>query len=314
MTALAIITSWDMTEWLDEMRTALPGMDIRGWPELGDLDEITYAAVWKPPAGLLATMPHLKVIFCLGAGVDALLSDTTLPTQIPVVRVVDADLTSRMSEYVLLQVLMHHREQRRLDANQVQSKWDAFPAFAAKDFNVGIMGLGVLGQDAARKLLMMGYNVRGWSRTPKVISGVECFSGEAKLGAFLSGTDILVCLLPATPDTEGILNRALFQKLSRMGPFKAPILINAGRGKLQVEADILSCLDDGTLHSASLDVFSVEPLPENNPFWRHPKVMVTPHSAADSNPKAICEYIARQVARFEVTRKLDNIVDISKGY
>ena len=314
MSVLALITNWDMDEWSHEMRAALPDIQVRGWPDLGDLSEITYAAVWKPPAGLLATMPNLKIIFCLGAGVDALLSDPTLPQHIPVVRVVDDDLTTRMSEYVLLQVLMHHREVRRLNSNQHAAKWDQFAAFAAKDFNVGIMGLGVLGQDAAQKLLMMGYEVRGWSRTAKQISGVECYSGKPELENFLRGTDILVCLLPSTPDTEGILNRQLFGQLSRKGPFGAGILINAGRGQLQNEADILSCLDDGTLHAVSLDVFNEEPLPANSKFWVHPSVMVSPHSAADSNPKAICGYIANQVKKFEDGSIVSNLVSKTNGY
>jgi len=315
MSVLAVITpTWNTLEWVTRLRKVLPQMDVRGWPGLGDLSEITHAACWLPPHGLLADLPNLKLIVSLGAGVDAFLRDETLPKHIPLVRVVDDDLTGRMSEYVLLQVLLHHREQRRLDANQRLGKWDSFAARAAKDFSVGVMGLGVLGQDAAKKLAMMGYRVRGWSRSPKQISGIECFSGAAEFSTFLSGTDILVCLLPATQDTQGILNRMLFSQLSRKGPFGAPILINAGRGRLQNEADILACLDDGTLHAASLDVFGQEPLPPDSPFWRHPKMTVTPHCAADSDPAAICAYVARQISKFDVGLPIDNIVDRSVGY
>ena len=312
---LAVITpTWDTQEWVAKLQKALPDIEVRGWPELGNLTEITYAACWKPPTKLLATLPNLKLMVSLGAGVDDMLRDATLPKHIPLLRVVDADLTGRMSEYVLLQVLIHAREQRRLDANQKLSKWDSFAAHTAKDFCVGVMGLGTLGQDAATKLSMMGFRVRGWSRTQKHITGIECFSGENGLNAFLAGTDILVCLLPATPDTEDMINRDLLLRLSRAGPFGAPILINAGRGRVQNEADILACLDDGTLYAATLDVFREEPLPVTSAFWLHPKVTVTPHAAADSDPAAICAYVARQILLFDAGQPVSNIVDITAGY
>lgn len=315
MNVLAVISpTWNTDEWVLAMRKATPHIEVRGWPDLGDVSEITFAACWKPPPRLLAAMPNLKIIFSLGAGVDALLSDETLPLHIPLVRAVDADLTSRMSEYILLHVLTYHREGARIESNQKQAKWESFAAHAAKDFCVGVMGLGVLGQDGARKLAMMGYRVQGWSRSPKQVQGITCFSGAAELDSFLSGTDILVCLLPATAGTEGILNRAIFSKLSRQGPFAAPILINAGRGQLQNEADILACLDDGTLHAATLDVFRIEPLPAASPFWYHPRMSVTPHSAADSNPTAICGYVARQLAFYEKNQTIRNIVDRTVGY
>ena len=315
MSVLAVITpTWDTQDWVAKLQKALPDIEVRGWPELGDVTEITYAACWKPPAGLLATLPNLKLMVSLGAGVDDLLRDSTLPKHIPLLRVVDADLTGRMSEYVLLHVLIHAREQRRLDANQKLSKWDSFAAHTAKDFCVGVMGLGTLGQDAATKLSMMGFNVRGWSRSAKHIVGVECFSGDIGLNAFLAGTDILVCLLPATPDTEGMINRDLLSRLSRHGPFGAPVLINAGRGRVQNESDILACLDDGTLHGATLDVFRQEPLPATSAFWLHSKVTVTPHAAADSDPAAICAYVARQILLFDAGKPVSNIVDVTAGY
>ncbi len=189
-----------------------------------------------------------------------------------------------------------------------------FPQHAASALRVGVMGLGVLGADAARKLSIMGFPTAGWSRTRKHIDGVESFAGAGELNAFLNRTDVLVCLLPATADTDGILNRALIRKLSRSGPFGAPVLINAGRGRQQVEDDILAALDAGELHAASLDVFRKEPLPPESPFWHHPKVLLTPHSAADSDPATICHYVARQIARFERDGTLDNLVDRSRGY
>jgi glyoxylate/hydroxypyruvate reductase A len=315
MSAFLIVTpTWDAAPWAKAMKVARAQLDIRIWPEMGHVEDIVYAAAWLPPANVLKDLPNLKVIFSLGAGVDAILSDMTLPRGVPIVRVNDDDLTNRMSEYIVLHVLLHHRQQRRLDANQRKKIWDQFPTHAAKEMSVGIMGLGVLGQDAARKLAMMGFKVRGWSRTTKHSENVSSFAGPEQFDAFLGGTDILVCLLPATPETDGIINRALISKLSRQGPFGAPILINAGRGRQQNEDDILACLNDGTLHAASLDVFRKEPLPTESALWSHPRVTVTPHVAADSDPAAICSYVAGQIARFENGAPLQNIVSPERGY
>jgi glyoxylate/hydroxypyruvate reductase A len=176
------------------------------------------------------------------------------------------------------------------------------------------MGLGTLGANAAEVLARIGFRVSGWSRSPKQIKGIECFHGKAQLDAFLERTDILVCLLPLTPDTRHILNRALFAKLNRNSPLGAPVLINAARGGLQNEIDILACLDDGTLGAASLDVFADEPLPADSPFWTHPKIVLTPHNAADTDPDEISKYVARQIERCEAGGALENVVDPARGY
>ncbi len=310
-----VAPSWPMDAWAFAMKQAAPNMDLRIWPDrLGDPQDIAYAAAWLPPADVLKGFPNLKVIFSLGAGVDAILADKTLPLHVPIVRVNDADLTNRMSEYIVLHVLMHHRQQRRLDANQKAGVWDGFSTHAAKDIMVGIMGLGVLGQDAARKLKVMNFNVVGWSRTPKDISGVQCFSGPQQFDEFLQCTDILVSLLPATAETDSIINAQLIAKLSKRGPFGAPILINAGRGRQQNENDILAALDSGALYAATLDVFQKEPLPAASPLWQHPRLTITPHAAADSDPKTICHYITEQIARFERGEILTNVVDVGRGY
>jgi glyoxylate/hydroxypyruvate reductase A len=171
-----------------------------------------------------------------------------------------------------------------------------------------------LGSDAADVLVRLGFKVVGWSNSPKTIKGVECFHGKAQFDAFSRRADILVCLLPLTPDTRGILNRELFGKLNRSSPMGAPVLINAGRGGLQNETDILSCLDDGTLGAVSLDVFATEPLPPDSPFWTHPKVVLTPHNAADTDADEISKYVARQIERFEAGASLENLVDPARGY
>jgi glyoxylate/hydroxypyruvate reductase A len=278
-----------------------------------DPAEVHYAAVWKPGHGELAAFPNLRVIFNLGAGVDALIADSSLP-KVPLVRVAVSDLTGRMTEYVVLHVLMHHRQELYLRACQREKRWAPKFQWPAAAISVGLMGLGTLGSNAAEALKRLGFRVSGWSRSPRQIEGIDCFHGKAQLDAFLQRTNILVCLLPLTPDTRHILDRGLLAKLSRNSPLGAPVLINAGRGGLQNEADILQCLDDGTLGAASLDVFANEPLPEDSPFWTHPKIVLTPHNAADTDPDAISTYVANQIERFEAGERLENVVDPVRGY
>ncbi len=308
-----VLPTWPADVWVAAMKKAAPTLDIRAWPNVGRVEDITYAAAWLPPVDVMKSFPNLKLICSLGAGVDAILGDPTLPTDVPIVRVNDPDLTNRMSEYIVMHVLLHHRQQLRIEANQKLGVWDSFPTHAASALTVGIMGMGVLGADAARKLRMMGFNVLGWSRTRKVVEGAECFA-EAELDAFLSRTDILVSLLPATAETDGILDRALFQKLSRRGPFSAPILINAGRGRQQNEDDIVTCLENGELYAATLDVFRKEPLPSSSSLWAQPKLTVTPHAAADSDPETICHYVFEQIQRHQQGQELHNLVDRKRGY
>jgi glyoxylate/hydroxypyruvate reductase A len=314
MAFLFISPTWNTTVWASAMKRVAPRLDVRVWPGVGRAEDISYAAAWLPPPDVVKSLPNLKAIFSLGAGVDAILMDPTLPPDTPIVRVNEPDLTMRMTEYVVLQVLIHHRQQRRIDANQKLKKWDSFPTHAASDLAVGIMGLGVMGTDSAERLRDLGFKVAGWSRTRKRIEGVHCYAGPAELDSFLRRTDVLVCLLPHTPETTGILDRDLFRKLSRKGPFGAPILINAGRGKQQVEADILAALNAGELHAATLDVFETEPLPADSPLWTHPRVTVTPHLAADSDPEVICAYVWRQIQRHRAGEPLENLVDRRRGY
>lgn len=307
--------NWSGATWADRFAKRLPGRAITLWPNAQlDLATIKYAAVWKPPPGLLARCPNLEVIFNLGAGVDAVLGDPTLPRHVPLVRVANADLTKRMTEYVVLHVLMHHRRQRELDAAQKARQWAAPDQWAAGAVRVGIMGLGELGRDAGDVLVRLGFQVRGWSRSPRDLPGVRCFAGAAELDAFLTETDILVVLMPLTSATRGILDRRLFHKLARNGVLGGPVLINAGRGGLQIENDILECLDDGTLSAATLDVFEAEPLPPSSRLWTHPRLTLTPHNAADSDPDAISDDVAAQIQAFERGRSLKNVVDRAREY
>jgi glyoxylate/hydroxypyruvate reductase len=306
--------NWSPERWERRFVEVCSDRRVLRLPGTGfDPAEIHYAAVWKPAPGELAAFANLRVIFNLGAGVDALMADSTLP-KVPLVRVAVGDLTGRMTEYVVLHVLMHHRQEPYLRASQRQKRWAPKFQWPASAMSVGIMGLGTLGSHAAQALRKLGFGVAGWSRSPHQIDGVDCFHGEAQLDGFLQRTDILVCLLPLTPDTRHILNRDLFSKLNRTSPMGAPVLINAGRGGLQNETDILQCLDDGTLGAVSLDVYATEPLPADSRFWTHPNVVLTPHNAADTDPDEISKYVARQIERFEAGGALENVVDPARGY
>lgn len=305
---------WEAPRWRERFQHELPHLPvaIAGHDEY-DPSTVRFAAVWKPAKGLLATLPRLEVIFNLGAGVDALLADASLP-MLPLVRAATDDLTNRMSEYALLHVLMAHRRQRFLDEAQRRRQWSGKVQWAAKDMRVGVMGLGVIGEDAARKLKLVGFDVAGWSRTPRAVEGIKCFAGKEHLSAFLQRSDILVVLLPLTEETRGMIDYAFLRQLPHDGPLGAPVLINAGRGGLQVETDILKALDDGTLGQAVLDVFTVEPLPPLHRLWTHPRVTITPHNAADSDADAIAAYVARQIKAYERGEPLLNLVDRQRGY
>jgi glyoxylate/hydroxypyruvate reductase A len=311
---LLAIMGWDPKNWDQLFRTLAPQRDFRLWPEQAKKpDDIAYACVWKPPHGLMAEHKNLKAIFSLGAGVDDLLADTTLP-DVPIVRVIDADLTMRMTEYVVLHVLMYHRRQRLYDSQQRVRMWHEHEQPAANEVSVGIMGLGELGYAAAIALQRLGFKVHGWSRTQKIIPGVETFYGSVGFEPFLRRTEILVSLLPSTPSTRGILNLDTFRRLKFNGAMHGAYLINAARGDLQVDADIIVALEEGTLAGATLDVFPIEPLPITSPLWTHPKVTVTPHSAAQSSPRAIVANVLRQIERVEAGLPLEHVVDRRRGY
>jgi glyoxylate/hydroxypyruvate reductase A len=293
-----------------------PSLDIRVAPDIGRVEDIRYALVWQPPPGLLRSLRDLELIVSVGAGVDSLLEDPSLP-DVPLVRFVDPDLTGRMAEYIALNVLYHHRRMTEFREQQSQHIWNYLPEPAAHEVRVGVMGLGVLGSAAARLLMTLGYQVRGWSRTPKKLEGVARYSSAPELDAFLADTDILAVLLPLTPNTRGIVNRALLRKLSlhgRSNLLPGPILINAGRGGLQIDADILAALEAQELYAASLDVFEREPLPETSPLWSHPRVVITPHNAAESAPAAIVSYCLEQMAAHRLDLPLQNLVDRHRGY
>lgn len=301
-------------DWIEIFRAQPGGRPVRAWPhDLGNPADVAYACVWRAPAGLLASLPNLKMIVSLAAGVDHLLCDTNLP-DVPIVRAAHPDLSMRVTEYVVLHCLRYHRRQPLYDAQQRQHVWKLHPQPAASEVAVGVMGLGVIGSEAARVLARIGFQVAGWSASPKTIESVSVFHGLDGLDPFLARTEILICLLPLTEDTCGILNRALFAKLKSDGAAGGAFLINAGRGGLQIDADILAALDDGTLSGATLDVFPEEPLPPHSPLWMHPKVTITPHNAGDILPAFLAADVMNQIARLERGEPLLNVVDRRRGY
>ncbi len=313
-TLLLAITGMDSAVYERQFSALDANLDIQVWPDrVGDATDIGYACAWNPPAGLLAGLPRLRAIFSLGAGVDHLLGDPALP-QVPIVRVAHPDLTMRLVEYVVLHVLICHRRQRLYDAQQRERVWRPQDQPAASEVNVGVMGLGTIGRAAAQALAGLGFKVAGWSRTPKAIAGIATFDGGRGFDGFLAQSEILVCLLPATPETEGILNLSLLRKLNRNGAAGGAHLINAGRGRLQIDADILAALDEGSLASATLDVFQEEPLPAGSRLWTHPNVTVTPHNAGDISPRIFAELVIAQIDRHERGLAMANIVDRSRGY
>jgi glyoxylate/hydroxypyruvate reductase len=311
---LVAIQGWHEPDWIERFARLLPERRVISARAPYNPAEIDYVACWKHVPGSLKDLPKLRVLFSLGAGVDHLVSDPDLPDA-PIVRMVDPDLTRRMTEWVVWQCLDWLRQGPRYRAQQAARQWiDDRDQPAAGDLRVGIMGLGVLGQDAIRALRAIGFDVAGWSRTPRAIDGVETFHGDAGLASFLARTDMLVVLLPLTDDTRGILNAGLFASLARDGRLGGPVLLNAGRGGLQVEADIVAALDGGVLKGVSLDVFGTEPLPETSPLWAHPAVTITPHNAAMSHPDSIAGAIVAQIRAFEAGRPLENIVERTRGY
>lgn len=268
-----------------------------------------WAVVWKPPPGALARMVGLKCIFSLGAGVDHILSDPDMPKGIPLSRVVDPYLTAGMSEYVVMHVLAHHRGLFRNVVDQASVRWAPFAAKRADETRVGILGLGELGLDAARKLRPFGYRLAGWSLSRKDEPGVESYAGTGELAAFLERSDILVCLLPLTDATRGILNSATLALLP-----EGARLINAARGGHLIESDLIAALDEGHLGGATLDVFQTEPLPAGSPLWTHPKVVISPHMASLTDPRSTAEAMVESMARIRAGGRPLYEVDLKRGY
>jgi glyoxylate/hydroxypyruvate reductase A len=298
----------DPSEWIPELKRHMPDLEIEVWPQVKDPASIDAILVWIPPEGGLGQFANLKAIQSLGAGVNQL-DLKSLPRGVPVARLVDPGLTVSMRDYCVWAVLRHYRGLDVHAANQPQKKWVYYIPPPKSAVSVGVMGLGELGGEVARAVADLGFSVRGWARSPKTIERVACFSGSDGLRAFAGKTDILICLLPLTAETRGILARPLFEMLP-----KGARLINVGRGDHLAEPDLLAALESGRIASATLDVFSREPLPPEHPFWSHPKVTVTPHVAAFGSAVSAAPVVVENLRRAVARKPLLNQVDIERGY
>ncbi len=308
MTLLFKRDMFDPEPWLAALAKKMPEREVRIFPDVEPIADIEYALVYEPPPGLLASLPNLKGIFSLWAGIDHMASDPELPP-VPVIRMVERSMTATMTIHVVQQVLDLHTRAAVYRAQQSERHWEQGELTAPWDRRVGILGLGSLGRDAAEKLAGLRFDVAGWSRSPKEIEGISCYHGKAGLAEFLARTDMLVCLLPLTGETEGILNAENFARLPR-----GASIVNCARGGHLVEADLLAALDAGQLGGAVLDVFDEEPLPEDHLFWGHPKIVVTPHIAAFSVPETAVESVISNIERIEKGEPPLYAVDFDRGY
>lgn len=299
-------TDFKAEPWLAALRLALPQADIAVWAPGAPPGD--YAVVWAPPQVFLDEQPNLKALFNLGAGVDALTKLKFSPTT-KLVRLDDAGMSVQMAEYVVHALIRHFRELDVYAADMAQGKWSFRKPRLREDFPVGIMGLGVLGQRVARAVQAFEFPVLGWSRSAKDVPGVRCYAGMDQLPEFLAETRVLVCLLPLTDETRGILNR---QSLSQLRP--EAYLINVARGAHLVEEDLIPLIDSGHLAGATLDVFRQEPLPAAHPYWRHPKITMTPHTSARTLRDESVAQIVGKILRLERGEMIAGIVDPAKGY
>jgi glyoxylate/hydroxypyruvate reductase len=295
--------------WRRELSRRMADLTIVSWPELGAREDVEAVLTWMHPLGAFTELPNLRVIISQGAGVDHILRDPDLPQGVPIVRLVDPMLVAQMSEYVAAAVLRHHRGFPAYAAQQRARVWRELPVPDTGACTVGVLGLGQLGVPAARTLARLGFSVRGWSRTPKQLEGLETFAGDDALAEFLSGCQVLVCLLPLTPATENLLDARALSRLPR-----GAYLINAGRGEHVVEDDLLGALDRGQLSGACLDVFRTEPLPAEHPFWGRPEITITPHVASQTLARSASDQVVDALLRARAGRPLSHTVDRARGY
>lgn len=296
-------------EWAAEIHKHLPDLDIREFPSIGDPTEIEAALVWKPPPGMLGGFPGLKLILSLGAGIDFILSDKTVPPDIPVMRLVDPYMTISMCEYVEWQVLRLHRQDLFYAAQQRAAHWQPLPQPNAAERRVGILGMGALGSEAALHLTVLGFDVAGWSRTARRLRGVTCFHGPDGLDALLARSEILICLLPLTPETANILDARLFAKLPR-----GAAIVNCARGEHLKEEDLIPALDRGEIAAAVLDVFRDEPLPPHHPFWADQRIAITPHVAGATHKPTAAAIYADALRLLWAGKPIPHLIERSRGY
>ena len=295
--------------WLADLQAALPDAALRTW-QPGDDAPADYAVVWKPPAEMLRGRTDLKGIFNLGAGVDAILQlGDALPAGVPIVRLDDAGMGVQMAEYVSHAVLRYFRRFDQFAAQQREGQWRFAKPHEKASFSVGILGLGVLGSRIADALAPFGFPLHGWSRTQKNLAGVTCHACAAGFDAFMAASKVVVCVLPLTTDTADVLNAVALAKMPRGG-----YVINVARGAHLVEEDLLAAIGSGQIAGATLDVFRQEPLPADHPFWREPRISITPHIAAVTLRGDSVRQIGAKILRLEAGQSVPGLVDIGRGY
>ncbi len=294
--------------WASYFADRAPDLDFRVWPEAGNLADVEYLIAWQVPPDFLSALPRLRVLFSSGAGIDHV-DLSAIPAHVPLVRMVEPGIIDGMVEYVSLAVLALHRDWFDYVAANAARIWNPLEVPPASSRRIGVMGMGVLGQAVLGRLRTYGFQLRGWNRSFREMAGVECFAGADQLEPFLAGCDVLICLLPLTPATCGILNRQTFAALPA-----GAALINVGRGPHLVDADLLEALDSDHLSRAILDVTDPEPLPADHPFWAHPRVFITPHVASMTQPETAASILLENLRRHQRGEPLLDVVDRSRGY
>ncbi|WP_424493288.1 2-hydroxyacid dehydrogenase [Salinimicrobium sp. GXAS 041] len=307
--SIVIISDRDPKAWTEALAENKPHLKVELYPEVENKEEVEYALVWNHPSGVFEEFPNIKVIASMGAGVDHILRDPQLPKMAKITRIVDEQLAKDMAEFVLALVLNKLRNLSLHQYFEQEKEWKPKSYQRIQEITVGIMGMGELGTSVGKKLVDNNFEVIGWAGSKKDLQDIKVYSGEEELDEFLSKSDILICLLPLTPQTENILNKDLFQKLP-----KGAYLINVARGKHLVEEDLLKMLDNEQLSGAALDVFRTEPLPKDHPFWKHEKVQVTPHIASVTKPSSVVSQVLENYERMKAHEPLKNVVDKQKGY
>ncbi len=309
MSFLVVSPGKDPKDWVEALKNQHPGLNVYVYPEDHDKEEVEFALSWNHPRGIFQNYPNLKVIASMGAGVDHITSDAELPENIKITKVVDDRLAEDMGTFVLSLVLAHQRNLLHYRESQLNETWEPIPYTRNNDVKVGILGIGNLGQSVSKCLLKNGFQVIGFSKHKKKFEDVESFAGEDEFDEFLEQSDILVNMLPLTPETENILNKELFEKLP-----KGAYVINVARGQHLVEQDLLAKVDDGHLSGAALDVFWEEPIRDEHPFWKHPKIRVTPHVASVTHPNSVVPQIIENYERMKDEEELKNVVKRDRGY
>lgn len=294
--------------WADMLPGLVQDLRVRQWPDLGDPRDIRYLAAWTIPQGLVTTLPDLRFALSIGAGIDQL-DIGMIPAALPLLRMAETAIVDGMVEYVTMSVLMLHRDVPHYRTEQAATRWSPHRRIPAAARRVGVMGTGMLGGAVLERLASFGFALSGWSRSAKTLPGVRCHMGMNELSAFLSDVDILVCLLPLTPETRGLLAGPVFRQLP-----PGAAVINVGRGAHLVAADLLAALDDNHLSAAILDVTDPEPLPADHPLWRHPRVTLTPHVASSTDPAAAAHFVADAILRSREGKPLPGLVDRQAGY